>query len=248
MTPLPEGGVCAEIAPGDEMFTGDRGHYFGVGESACHCIHSALDTARKPAREIRRILDLPCGHGRVMRFLKVAFPHAPLTACDLNRGAVDFCARTFGAEPVYSDSDVNRIPLREKFDLIWCGSLLTHLSAELCASLVRWFNSRLNLGAFLIFTVHGRWVERSLATGRYKYGLPDERVGALLKDYDHSGFGYADYPGQRKYGISVCSPAYVVGKLVSLPDLKLVTYHEKGWDNHQDVVCLQKQGPTESLG
>jgi hypothetical protein len=247
MKSILEGGVCAEIAPGDEMFTGDRAHYFGVGESACHCIHSALDTAKKPAREIRSILDLPSGHGWVMRFLKAAFPDALLTACDLNRGAVDFCARTFGAQPVYSDSDVNRIPLREKFDLIWCGSLLTHLREEPCAALVRWFHSHLNLGGLLIFTVHGRWVERSLATGRYKYSLPDERISALLKDYYKSGFGYADYPGQTQYGISVCSPAHVLGKLVSLPDLKLVTYHEKGWDNHQDVVCLQKQGPTESL-
>ena len=246
--PISEGLVCTEIAPGDEMFTGDRAHYFGVGQSADQCIRSALDTAKKPAREIQRILDLPCGHGRVMRFLKAAFPHASLTACDLNRGAVDFCARTFGAEPVFSNSDVNQIPLQGKFDLIWCGSLLTHLRAEPCADLVRWFNSHLNLGALLVFTVHGRWVERSLATGRYKYGLPDERISALLKDYYDSGFGYADYPGQTNYGISVCSPAYIAGNLVSLPDLKLVAYHEKGWDNHQDVVCLQKQGPTEFLG
>jgi SAM-dependent methyltransferase len=247
-TPGPDGGVCAEIAPGDEMFTGDRAHYFGVGESASRCIQAALEAARKPGREIKSILDMPCGHGRVMRYLKAAFPHAPLTACDLNRGAVDFCARTFDAAPVYSDSDVNRIPLREKFDLIWCGSLLTHLREEPCAALVRWFDAHLNLGAILIFTLHGRWVERSLATGRYKYSLSDERVGALLKDYCHSGFGYADYPGQTNYGISVCSPAYVVGKLATLPDLKLVSYHEKGWDNHQDVVCLQKQGPAELLG
>jgi hypothetical protein len=33
-----------------------------------------------------------------------------------------------------------------------------------------------------------------------------------------------------------------------LPLLKLVGYHEKGWDNHQDVVCLQKQTPAEPLG
>jgi SAM-dependent methyltransferase len=240
--------ICEEIAPDDEMFQGDRAHYFGVGDSASHCIHSALGAANKPALEIQSILDLPCGHGRVMRFLKAAFPHAPLTACDLNRDAVDFCARTFGAEPVYSDIDVSRIPLRKKFDLIWCGSLLTHLRAEPCAELVRWLSSLLNLNALLIFTVHGRWVERWLATGRYNYGLPDERTSALLKDYYSSGFGYADYPGQTNYGISLCSPAFVLDKLVSIPDLKLVAYHERGWDNHHDVVCLQKQGPTEFLG
>jgi SAM-dependent methyltransferase len=248
LRPVSEGDVCAEIGAGDEMFAGNRAHYFAVGESALHCIQAALATVKKPAHAIRTVLDLPCGHGRVMRYLKAALPQAHLTACDLNRGAVDFCARNFGADPVYSHNDLGLISAQGKFDLIWCGSLLTHLRAAPCAQLVRWFSSRLNPGALLLFTLHGRWVERSLATGRYKYGLPDERVNALLTDYGRSGFGYADYPGRTDYGISVCSPAYVLRELVSLPDLKLITYHEKGWDNHQDVVCLQKQGPAEPLG
>ena len=243
-----EVGVCEEIAPGDEMFAGDRTHYFGVGQSALHCISTALGAVKKPSQEIRRILDLPCGHGRVMRFLKASFPNATLTGCDLNRGAVDFCAQTFGAKPVYSNADVGQIPLQEKFDLIWCGSLLTHLREETCLDLVKWFHARLNPGALVIFTLHGRWVERSLATRRYTYGLPHERVDELLQDYYNTGFGYTDYPGQTNYGISVCSPAFVVGRLVATPDLKLVNYHEKGWDNHQDVVCLQRQGLTELLG
>jgi len=248
MKPAPEGGVCAEIGEGDVVFTGDRTHYFGVGESALHCIHSALGAAKKPAREIRRILDLPCGHGRVMRYLKAAFPQASLTACDLNRRAVDFCARTFAAEAVYSDTNLDRIAVPGKFDLIWCGSLLTHLRAEPCAAFVRWFCSRLNPGALLFFTTHGRWVERSLALGRYKYGLRDDQVAALLEEYYLTGFGYADYLGATGYGISVSSPAYVLGKLVCLPDFKLITLHEKGWDNHQDVICVQKTGPAELLG
>jgi len=183
-----------------------------------------------------------------MRFFKAAFPQAQLTACDLNRGAVDFCAKTFAAQPVYSHLDVKQIPVRGKFDLIWSGSLLTHLRPEACAAFIQLFNSLINPGGLILFTLHGRWVERSLATGRYKYGLPDERVAALLNEYYKTGFGYADYPSQSGYGISVSSPAFVLSNLLSLPDLKLITYHEKGWDNHQDVVCLQKQSPAEPLG
>jgi hypothetical protein len=99
-----------------------------------------------------------------------------------------------------------------------------------------------------VFTLHGRWVERSLATNRYTYGLKSHDVTALLAEYYQSGFGYADYPGTAGYGISVSSPAYVLAQLISLPDLKLISYHEKGWDNHQDIVCLQKQSPDEPLG
>jgi len=240
--------IIEEIGQGDEMFAGDKAHYFGVGESALRCIQAGMFSANKQSDTVHRILDLPCGHGRVMRFLKASFPQAQLTACDLNRGAVDFCAKTFGAQPVYSNTDVSRISVGGTFDLIWCGSLLTHLRPEGCSDFVRFFDSLLNPGGLAIFTLHGRWVERSLATGRYKYGLRDEDVHNLLQQYYRTGFGYADYPGTTGYGISVSSPSFVQSELISLPLLKLVGYHEKGWDNHQDVVCLQKQTPAEPLG
>ena len=243
-----EANVIETIGSGDEMFTGDRAHYFGVGKSALQGIETALSAIKLPSANIRNILDLPCGHGRVMRHLRAAFPQAQITACDLNRGAVDFCAQTFAAQPFYSDVNVNKIVLPGDYDLIWSGSLLTHLRPGPCAEFVRLFNSLIVPGGLIIFTLHGRWVERSLATRRYTYGLKEPDVISLLKEYYETGFGYADYPGVSGYGISVSSPAYVLAQLVSLPDLKLISYHEKGWDNHQDIVCLQKQSASEPLG
>ncbi len=240
--------VIQTIGAGDEMFTGDTRHYFGVGTSALHCIQSGMFASGKPASSVQSILDLPCGHGRVMRYLKAAFPAAQITACDLHTGAVDFCASTFAAHPVYSHTDVNQIALTDKYDLIWSGSLLTHLRPNVCADFVKLFSRLINPGGLIIFTLHGRWVERSLATGRYLYGLKPADVAALLAEYYETGFGYADYPWVSGYGISVSSPAFVLSKLIALPDLKLIAYHEKGWDNHQDVVCLQKQTPAEPLG
>ena len=76
------------------------------------------------------ILDLPSGYGRVMRFLKAEFPEAALTACDVIREGVDFCARTFGARAIYGKEDPSELELDERFDLIWCGSLLTHVDEE----------------------------------------------------------------------------------------------------------------------
>jgi hypothetical protein len=58
--------VVRDISPNDEMFQGDERHYFGVGRSALECIRRSLDAAQVPADKIARILDLPCGYGRVM--------------------------------------------------------------------------------------------------------------------------------------------------------------------------------------
>src|SRR5262245_38284150 len=118
------------IGEGDEMFTGDLESYLSVTYSAIAQIGHAMTACGITSFE--RVLDLPCGHGRAMRGLRAAFPEAELTACDVNREGVDFCAERFGAVPVYSDPDPERIPLEGTYDLIWVGSLLTHLDAEAC--------------------------------------------------------------------------------------------------------------------
>src|SRR5262245_23377147 len=127
--------VDPTIAPDDGMFHrhfGEdvaRSHYAESGRSALRCIRAALVAADRDPATIHRILDLPCGHGRVLRVLKAAYPRAKITACDLDRSGVDFCARQFGAEPAYSVEDPAKIPVTGPFDLIWCGSLLTHFDA-----------------------------------------------------------------------------------------------------------------------
>ncbi|MGG5887557.1 methyltransferase [Falsiroseomonas sp. HC035] len=49
--------------------------------------------------EPQKILDLPCGFGRVTRVLRVRFPHASITACDLDREGVEFARRSSRAMP-----------------------------------------------------------------------------------------------------------------------------------------------------
>jgi SAM-dependent methyltransferase len=127
--------VNRHISPADQMLSGaalDREYYFRCGRSAVERIQTSLATASIPRERVKRILDLPCGHGRVLRYLRAAFPEAEIAACDLLRDGADFCASTFGATPVYSCDEPEAIPLSPgSFDLIWVGSLFTHLDAPL---------------------------------------------------------------------------------------------------------------------
>lgn len=92
--------VDARIAPRDGMYVGNAAHYFSVGLSATRSIDAALPSA--PGR----ILDMPCGHGRVLRFLRARFPDESVVACDLDSDGVAFCAERFRAEPVVSSPDL----------------------------------------------------------------------------------------------------------------------------------------------
>jgi SAM-dependent methyltransferase len=236
-------GVPREISPADGMLEGDRRHYFSVGQSALRGIRLALLAAGK--EDCRNVLDYGCGHGRVLRVLRAAFPNARLTACDLVKDAADYCARAFGAAPVYAAKEPERTRLGGGFDLIWCGTLLTNLGLKYWAGLLRLFHRNLAPGGVLVITTHGRLVAERIRRRDNTYGVPDADISGLLGDYDRTGFGYRDYPPETlkaahiegDYGISLSSPAWVCSQLEKLAHVRLLTYTERLWDNHQDVVA-----------
>ena len=233
--------VICDISPNDRMFHDDEeSHYLSVGQSALRCIKLAMLAAGKDSADIQTILDLPCGHGRVLRTLSAAFSDAQITACDLLQDGVDFCAKTFHAIPVYSTDAPDRIPVEGGFDLIWCGSLLTHLSSDRWTGFLDFFNSHLNSGGILVFSVHGPSCVHAIREGRLSYGLKEGQLTQLLEDYSQRGFGYVDYPNTIGYGISVSSTSWVLSKLEKLFNLRLLAYTEMGWDEHQDVIACVK--------
>jgi cyclopropane fatty-acyl-phospholipid synthase-like methyltransferase len=217
---------------------GNEEHYFKVGRSALEAIRMAMLAAGR--EDFENILDLPCGHGRVLRALKAAFPRAKFTACDLNRAGVDFCVEQFGAAGDYSDPDPAKIALQGPYDLIWSGSLLTHLDEGPYTEFLKVFSKLLAPGGLMVATTHGRRVAAAMRDGRQNYKLAPESVPGVAAAYDATGFGYADYPGAGGYGISVNTPEWLIRKVCETPGLRIVVYSEKFWDNHQDVIACVK--------
>src|SRR5262249_27461289 len=142
---------------------------------------------------VRNILDFGCGFGRVLRVLKQAFPAAELTAADIFKEAIDFCAKTFGAAPVLSSENPAEIQFSARFDLIWCGTVLTQFDAELFSVFLALLYSLLSTDGLLVFTMHGPFVVWQLRGGVVNYGLGKEAVAGILGGYDIAGFGYIDY-------------------------------------------------------
>jgi hypothetical protein len=68
------------ISPHDEMWRGGPDRYFRVGLSAIRCIEDICSSTGISSPN--RILDMPSGAGRVLRFIAVRFPQAePTYAC-----------------------------------------------------------------------------------------------------------------------------------------------------------------------
>lgn len=235
-----ESAVSKHISPGDQLFGG--GDYFGCGRSAVECIRKALDTASISPDQIKHILDLPCGHGRVLRYLKAGFPEAKITACDLLRDGVDFCSSAFGATGIYSCDEPEAIPLEAgSFELIWVGSLFTHLDAPLWARFLGALREALCPGGLLVFSTHGRTAYQRIVSGM-NYGIGHWRTTQLLYRYERTGFGYAKYSGSESYyGLSLSHPAWVARQLTALGGFRLINLSERAWEQFQDVfACIRE--------
>ena len=231
----------------DTMFSArDAHHYLEVGRSAGSCIAACLDVAGVGSGEVRAVLDFGCGYGRVLRALRRQFPHAALTASDVDRGGVDFCARTFGATGVYSSTDPSELSFDQRFDLIWVGSVFTHLDMPRWDGFLRALGGALTQSGVLVFTTHGPECEERLRSGDLDYSLERAEIERLLGEYSASGFGFGgyapsdrhDYPDSGAYGVSVVD-RNVARSLIEQAGLTYVHTIPIGWDDHQDVFAAR---------
>jgi SAM-dependent methyltransferase len=229
--------VDRTMCGGDTMYLGNDDHYFAVAASALRAMLIALETAGRPAP--RRILDFGCGYGRVMRAMRAAFPEAELLAFDIDAGGVAHCAAAFGARPIGASTDQGQLADVRDVDLLWCGSVLTHLDATKWPTLLGQWAEMLAGGGIAIVTTHGRAAALRLEHA-YSYALPAEARAVILSSYRAQGFGYHALPGYDGYGISMSSPSWVLQQVARVPGLRVIGYVEAGWDGHQDVLSLAR--------
>lgn len=226
--------VSVKISPSETMMDGDLARYLAVGDNALRAIQATPGLVAPSS-----ILDLPCGHGRVARHLRAAYPGAELFVADLDEPGADFCAAEFGATKLASTPDFNAIDFDRRFDLIWVGSLITHLDAEATRSFFGFLARHLGSDGNAVVTSHGAFVAgRLFLSQRPLYGLSMAEEAGILADYQASGHGYCQYPMQDGYGISLASRHWL-RNAAAAAGLAVASHEDHAWDNHQDVLVLR---------
>ncbi len=233
--------IMGPISERDEMCIGDDAtHYFNTGEEAVQLIQRLCPELPATAT----ILDLPCGHGRVLRRLRRNFPDAWLACSDLDRDAVDFCSANFGATGFYSNEECD-LHFDRQFDLIWCGSLITHFPQDKTQKVLDEMCKLLTPKGALIATTHGDYVGDLIKANNseHTYGLSGNDRRKFLRELQASGYGYADFPEQSGYGVSVMSRGWVEKFFADYPGADLSEYIERAWDAHHDVFAVRRHFP-----
>ena len=227
--PFPD--MVTEIAAGDTMFQGSMEGYVSVGMSALGAIEAALEGRPTPGR----ILDFPCGYGRITRILRARFPNAAITVSDVDQDAVAFTSSRFRARGVLSSGDFRSLDLGGPFDLIWVGSLMTHLSEHMTRQLLDCLVRHMVPDTTLITSSHGRSVAERMQCYRLAPGV----IQVVLRGYERDGYGYSDFHGSRNYGVSLVSRDWIDRTLDGSP-LRLDSYFERAWDDDHDILVLRR--------
>jgi 2-polyprenyl-3-methyl-5-hydroxy-6-metoxy-1,4-benzoquinol methylase len=220
--------------------------YFDMGRYAVEAISLAVMASKirenMQGSVISKVLDLPCGHGRVLRHLVHLFPEAEIHACDLDKDGVFFCESTFGARPIYSQEDLTQVDFGCQYDVIWVGSLFTHTSRDATKRWMTHLSKFLSPQGIIVATIHGRWSQHVHKVAPY---IREDRWEEILQNYSSTGHGYRDYYKEEShqfisgsYGISIAKPHVTIKDVEDIPNTRIFLYLERGWGDHHDVVAI----------
>ncbi len=216
-------------------------HYFAVGLSGIGAIFSACQVAHSIGNldeKILDILDFGCGHGRIARFIRAAFPNATVWCTDRDLNGVEYCVNALGCAAVADPLPAGSM------DLIWLGSVFTHLPSSAARSLLGYLVPALKPSGIIVFTTQGRYSyerlrqydwERASEHPWENYNLPREKIEVICEGFETAGYGYSDYREDGGYGVSIVRPEWYARQCADI-GLRQVYFNERGFDNHQDVL------------
>jgi hypothetical protein len=219
------------ISPNDRMYAANPDVYMEAGRDAVRSVKWALDVAGKDKA---------------------------VTILDLLDDGVRFCAEHFGARPIHSSEDPEEIRL-PPVDVIWSGSLLTHLPEAGLRGFLRRFSSALVPRGVVVFSTVGRQsVERRLKSGavgiheKTPFNLSPEQRASVVEAFDRDGFAFTsgdlEHPEKfpsSGFGWAFCSPDWLYRTIRGETDLQLLLYVEGGWGRYRnewahDIVACMK--------
>ncbi|MFM0726592.1 class I SAM-dependent methyltransferase [Paraburkholderia strydomiana] len=238
------------IHPDDDMFTGSLAHYEACGKQFALFAERAAELAGSSAP---RILELPCGYGRVTRHLVKRFDPSRIEVADIMVPAVDYTAQTFGVKGHYVVDPVNefRSIAAAMFDIAVMGSLLTHLSESDARTVLEHFLAKLARQGVAVVTTHGVRAHEMLSLGGWFEVAPEDK-SALLSAYAAGSYGFANYtpeqPFEKKtvdyigksYGVSLTPHSWMLNAVERL-GFRVLDFDAGAWDNHQDVFFIARR-------
>lgn len=134
------------------------------------------------------------------------------------------------------------------FDIVWVGSVFTHLPEDSAKDLMARLLASLKPRGVLAITTHGRCrIERMKSynwgaerRSRPNFNLTRDEMSEILSMYQDSGYGYVGYPNAENYGLCVAEPAWYSRVALAHPGFTQILFQEKA-DNAQDLSAFMRE-------
>lgn len=238
-----------KIHENDDMYIGSIEHYFSCGKQLSEIVYRAskYTEATNP-----KVLEMPCGYGRVTRHLVEAFDRNIIFVADVNNEGVGFCSEMFGvsgAHIIEPTDEFTGVP-DNSFDIAVMGSLITHFSESKSKKMVEKFLRKLKSSGVAIITTHGQRASEILMSDANWFELTPQNKSHLIDSWNSERYGFAPYATEHnfekktvelvgvQYGISITPHNWMINLIETL-GCTLLEYEKGGWDNHQDVYIIK---------
>lgn len=189
-----------------------------------------------------KILDFASGYGRVSRFLAGYYGSDHIVVSEVKEDAVNFQTRQFGVKGMYSVFEPDELKCENKFDVVFVGSLFTHLPEILFVKWILKLAAMLTPTGMLIFTVH----DKSLYPGSADFDF------CFKTDSEDQFFSFVENKiiERECYGVTFVSEKFVSGVLEKAGKNMQYKRYIKAFPGKQDVYAVTFDGQlptTEAL-
>jgi SAM-dependent methyltransferase len=205
--------------------------FFEGGQRIADNIERTLGRV-KPLAQCTDFLDFGCGCGRVSSALSERFPSLSITGCDVDEQAIRWCQEHLPGNYVVNDAMPPAPWHEESFDVIWCGSVFTHLDEDRQDAWLSELSRLLRPGGIMLASVHGPhlwesrlplWTRRTLTAKGFLFRVTGADSGI-----------HPDW-----YQVAYHTQAYVESHWARF--FKILDYVPQGVENYQDLVIAVRE-------
>jgi ubiquinone/menaquinone biosynthesis C-methylase UbiE len=204
--------------------------YLSSGRQNMQSMLDILHKANVHPEELPRVLEFGCASARMLRFFPLDSRRSEVWGVDIKAENIAWCQRNMSPPLFFTTiTSAPHLPFEDNyFDMIYCGSVFTHIS-DLADAWLLELRRILKKGGHLYITIQDKHSVEVLLS-RYPDSLwskmihnLDERTALLSKDYAYFSFGVDPWI-QVFYDTE-----YLTSKWSRLMDMVSVTPEAYGW-------------------
>ena len=208
--------------------------YFRLGHQTALLLKNiVVEHATQHSQSYSSFLDFGSGYGRVSRFLPFVFgTDTEIFTSEVKGEAVRFCKNELGFNGIHHGSQAESFPTDKQFDLIFAGSIFSHLPEKLLVEWLEKLTEVLSPKGLLLFTTHNTTLDDTLDNNTDIHYTNNSEDATLSMVSDHLS-------DSSEYGTTYISDSKI-SQLMGDLNLSFET-KRKAFGNLQDLIIAQKK-------